>query len=70
MAYYCRECSYSGKKPSAEGKCPACGSANFRRADSKSDEKTRQGSHPLKLLAMVALWGWLIYEIHRKLNAL
>lgn len=66
MAYYCRDCSYKGKKRAADGHCPACGSAKFHLQKAKTDPdkpETRKGS----LVVLVLLWGYLIAHIYWKL---
>jgi predicted ATP-dependent serine protease len=67
MVYYCRDCSYKGKKRSAAGQCPACGSHDFRAPNRAQKSGEQQQSSPLKLLFLVALWAYLIIEIYRKL---
>lgn len=69
MAYYCRDCSYTGTRRSESGGCPACGSANFGRRGATAETARSAASSPLKLLTLVLLWAWLITEIYRKLNA-
>ena len=69
MSYVCRECGYKGKKRSSQGHCPACDSANYRRLDSGPSDSENAGSPPWKLVMVVGLWAWLIFEIHNKLNA-
>ena len=67
MAYACQDCSYTGKKRSAEGMCPACGSPNFRIAGPKArvvKAETRKGS----LILVILLWTYLIGHIYWKLN--
>ncbi len=66
MAYYCRDCSYTGKGRNSAGACPACGSTRYRsRRPQTSREivETRKG----RLVLLVALWGVLIYIIYQKL---
>ena len=69
MAYFCRDCSYTGRKPTGLGTCPACGSANFGRRSAAVEVEEQVGSSPLKLGMLGLLWAWLIFEIWRKLNA-
>ena len=68
MSYVCRDCSYKGKKRSELGTCPACGSGNFGRPGGAIEAEEPQGSSPMKLAFMAAMWAWLIFEIHRKLT--
>ncbi len=66
MAYTCRDCSYTGKQSSAEGRCPACSSINFRFSTTEADPAkagTRRGS----MVLLVSLWGFLIGLIYWKL---
>ena len=66
MAYTCRDCSYRGKQSSAEGRCPACGSINFR-FSTAGDEPDKPGTRKGPLLVLVMLWGFLITQIYWKL---
>jgi predicted ATP-dependent serine protease len=67
MIYYCRDCSYTGKKRTPKGQCPACGSYDYRRRGSDREDGKPQQSSPLKLAFLIGLWAYLIVYIYRKL---
>jgi hypothetical protein len=65
MAFYCKDCSYRGKKSGQLGECPACGSYNI---DNRSLPFRKQPA-PAKwrLIVLVLLWGCLLAMIGWKL---
>ncbi len=67
MKYHCKDCSYKGKKPVSDGRCPACGSYNYRRPGASAGKDGEYQQSNVKLAAVVVLWGILIYIIYRKL---
>ena len=67
MTYQCHDCSYKGKKRSAEGHCPACGSTKYRNAGAGSAKPGERKTHTAPLVLLVLLWGYLITEIYWKL---
>ena len=66
MNYFCRDCGYKGKKRSAEGFCPACGSTSYR---SQGAQAAAEAPTPNKwrLWMVVTLWAYLIGHIYWKL---
>jgi predicted ATP-dependent serine protease len=66
MKYYCRECSYRGKKSGQSGECPACGSFNIGQGKHKVEKKKPNGT--LRLVILIVLWTFLIAVIVRKLS--
>jgi predicted ATP-dependent serine protease len=66
MDYFCKDCSYRGKKSGQDGACPACGSFNISRQ--KAEQKTVRKNNKLRLVILVGLWVYLIGLIIWKLN--
>ncbi|MCB1845880.1 MAG: hypothetical protein KDI04_00465 [Halieaceae bacterium] len=66
MDYFCKDCSYRGKKSGRDGACPACGSFNISRQG--AEQQTVRKNNKLRLVILVGLWVYLIGLIIWKLN--
>ena len=57
MAYFCKDCSYRGKKSGQAGECPACGSFNL----AKRRDIGREEAPPprWRVVLVLLLWGIL-----------
>ena len=66
MDYFCKDCSYRGKKSGQDGACPACGSFNISRQ--QAEQQTVRKNNKLRLVILVGLWVYLIGLIIWKLN--
>jgi len=64
MAYFCNDCSYRGSSSGQAGNCPACGSFNLGKTDTKQEKAPRSKVH---LIILVVLWSYLIALIIWKL---
>ena len=65
MAQYCTECGYKSETRINSVKCPACDSYAIKTTKT-GQEETEQGSlqRQARLVCLITLWGYLIYEIH------
>jgi hypothetical protein len=68
MVYYCRDCSYKGTKRSANGYCPACGSARIG-LQGKTAEAEDPAPRRTQLVLVVLLWAYLIAHVSWKLTS-
>jgi predicted ATP-dependent serine protease len=66
MDYFCKDCSYRGKKSGQDGACPACGSFNI--SQQKLGQKTAPKNNRLRLTILIGLWVYLIGLIIWKLD--
>ena len=66
MDYFCKDCSYRGKKSGQDGACPACGSFNISRQG--AEQQTVRKNNKLRLVILVGLWVYLIGLIIWKLK--
>ena len=66
MAYYCTDCSYRGTTSGQVGECPACGSFKISRVNVVKKEKPHR---KIQLVALLALWTYLIAHTIWKLNS-
>jgi predicted ATP-dependent serine protease len=65
MAYFCKDCSYSGVVSGQLGECPACGSYNMERRLSLKEEE--ESPAKWRIVVLVALWGIFIALVIGKL---
>ena len=65
MIYTCKDCSYRGKSSGQGGGCPACGSFNLA---GKISAPAARKSGKLRVILLIALWGYLFALIIWKLN--
>ncbi|MDX1735699.1 MAG: hypothetical protein R3228_15100 [Halioglobus sp.] len=65
MAYYCRDCSYTGKAKSQTGACPACGSFNYGIRGAAGEQAP--APKRWRLVLVILLWGYLMVHIGWKL---
>jgi hypothetical protein len=70
MAQYCSVCGYRSETRIHSVKCPACDSYAIKSTEVDT-EKPEQSPHQrqLRLVLLIALWGYLIYEIYVRLYA-
>jgi predicted ATP-dependent serine protease len=66
MAYFCKDCSYRGKKSGQLGECPACGSFNIAK-DTALPDKQPTTTGKWRLIVLALLWLLLITLIIGKL---
>jgi len=66
MDYFCKDCSYRGKKSGEDGACPACGSFNISRQ--QVGQESAPKNNRLRLALLTGLWVYLIGLIIWKLN--
>ena len=67
MSYQCLVCGAKQKTTSAEGACNACGAYQLKKSKSSRNTSKQEGEKPSKtlpeLIAMILLWGVLIYGV-------
>jgi len=66
MAYQCNDCSFTHKGKFPGGKCPACDSFNVR-SDQKTNKPTDKQHKSWHLIALAALWAYLLFLVFQKL---
>jgi hypothetical protein len=67
MAYYCSDCTYTGKASATSGTCPACGSSKFSLKRAGGEDETNPDNRRYGLLLVIAIWVYLAGHILWKL---
>ena len=68
MPFYCPECGYRSKKRIPHVQCPACDSPAIRATGrDKGQESQSPRQRNIRLVILVALWIYLIFEIYVRL---
>jgi predicted RNA-binding Zn-ribbon protein involved in translation (DUF1610 family) len=65
QGYQCQACSYKGRQ-FPQGICPACGSNQVTRLQTKAQAETQ--THRWSVPVLVLLWGYLAYALFEKFS--